>query len=103
MSKNTLSKSHPIKDGLGDKVFYTINAIVLGILALIGIIIRNAVILVRGTTRTVRLTMPLRNSSAPPTTEYFFMSHWVAAISMTIPKRLALTHHGAPPKIVTSR
>ncbi len=35
MSKNTLSKSHPIKDGLGDKVFYTINAIVLGILALI--------------------------------------------------------------------
>ena len=35
MSKNALSKSHPIKDGLGDKVFYTINAIVLGILALI--------------------------------------------------------------------
>jgi hypothetical protein len=61
------------------------------------------VILLRGTTRTVRLTMPLRNSSTPPSTEYFFTSHWAAAISMTIPKRLALTHHGAPPKIVTRR
>ena len=63
----------------------------------------SAVILVMGTTRTDWLTKPLRNSSTPPTTEYFLTYHWAMATAMASANRTALTHHGAPPKIVTTR
>src|SRR4029453_1890906 len=63
----------------------------------------TAVILLMGTTCTDRLTKPLRNSNAPPTTEYFLTSHCAMAITMASANRATLTHHGAPPKIVTTR
>ena len=56
----------------------------------------SAVILVTGTTRTDRLTKPLRNCNTPPTTEYFLTCHCAMAIAMTSANRAALTHHGAP-------
>ena len=55
-----------------------------------------------GTTRTDWLTTPLRTSNRPPTTEYFLTCHWAMAIAMTSANRAALTHHGAPLKIVTT-
>ena len=63
----------------------------------------SAVILVTGTTRTDRSSKPVRNSSTPPTTEYFLTYHWAIATAMASANRTALTHHGAPPKIVTTR
>ena len=63
----------------------------------------SAVILVMGTTRTDWSSKPLRNSSTPPTTEYFLTCHWAMAIAMASANRATLTHHGAPPKIVTTR
>ena len=63
----------------------------------------NAVILVIGTTRIDRLTRPLRSRSTPLITEYFLTCHWAVAMTMISAKRMALTHHGAPPRIVTTR
>ena len=60
-------------------------------------------ILALGTARTERLTTPLCTSNTPPTTEYFLTCHWATATTMTSANRNALTHHGAPPKMVSMR
>ncbi len=63
----------------------------------------RAVILVMGTTRTIRSKSPDRNRSTPLITEYFFTCHCATAIAITVANSRAFTHQGAPPRIVRTR
>ncbi len=63
----------------------------------------SAVIRVIGTTRTVRLTSPLRSRSTPLITEYFRTYHCAVATIMIRMNSATFTHHGAPPRKVTTR
>ena len=63
----------------------------------------SAVIREIGTARIVRLTNPARSRSTPPITEYFLTCHCAIATTMISAKRIAFTHHGAPPRMVTTR
>ena len=56
-----------------------------------------------GTTRTVRLNRPLRSRSTPLITEYLRTYHCAVATIMIRTNRVTFTHHGAPPRKVTTR